>query len=235
MDFTAINQTMKLGLNIIKTLDNHFLLNALGKLQSNISIYSHFYSIPINLVFNNVETDSWFDIQKSNNHNFDRKSNTKYDCIEHDNFYTKSYKLDLTDIQKRILDKWIDIYTMMYNETIKHINYRSTHKLPFLNIGKLKKEMKNKKKMLITQSEMSIKITKNNKVTHKKVYINSHTLDYAINDALQRLNSSLTNLKQKNIKHFRLREIKLTKPDRIMKLEKSAFGKTQYVDLFWEK
>lgn len=215
---------MKKGLNIIKHMDNH-LKTDLGRLQGNISKYSHFYDIPIDLIFNNVEMDSWFDIQKAINNNFDRKSNTTYDDIEHDKFYTKSYKLDLTDMQKRLIDRWIDFYTLMYNGTIKHINYRSTHGLPFLNVGKMKKALQNIKQTLMMQSEMTLKINKKDQVIYKKVYINSHTLDYAINDAIQRFKSSLTNLKRKNIKHFRLRLIKLTKKERIMKLEKSAFGK----------
>jgi len=59
----------------------------------------------------------------------------------------------------------------------------------------------------------------------KKIYVDSHILDYAINDSLKRYESCLTNLKNRHIKHFRLRYLKCNKENKIIKIEKLAFDK----------
>jgi len=222
-----INSLIKKGLEIIKKTDKIFSSNTydLKQLQFKINKYTHFYDLPNNLIFNNIQTHSWFDMLIASNKNFTRKPLIKYDKLESDGFYTKKYKLNLTDIQKCIINRWIDSYTSMYNETIDHINYRFRNKLSFLNINMLKKHMKPIKNKIINQSKMVIKTEKNNKLNYKHVYVNSHILDYAINDANIRLKSCVTNLKKGNIKYFKLRKIKFTKPDRILKIEKLAFKK----------
>lgn len=67
---------------------------------------------------------------------------------------------------------------------------------------------------------------KNGKI--KNVKVDRHLLDYAINDALNRYRSCQTNLKNGNIKHFRLRYLKLTKPNKIIKIEKLAFRENTF-------
>jgi IS605 OrfB family transposase len=54
----------------------------------------------------------------------------------------------------------------------------------------------------------------------KEIYCNSHVLDYAINDALNRYNTCMENLKNGTIRSFKLRSIKYTKPIKIVKFEK---------------
>jgi IS605 OrfB family transposase len=220
----TFHENIRKGLFMISQIDNKLLNTNVGQLQTNIFKYSKSYVLPDNLIFNHVKSNSWFDIKKADNLNFTKNVDANYDKIEHDQFYTKQYKLNLTDLQSKIMDKWITAYTMMYNETVSHLNYRSKYDLPFLSLGNLKKKMNIKKDEITKLSEMLIVDMSENDL-HKKVYINSHTLDYAINDAMLRLKSSLTNLKKGNIKHFRLRKIKFTKLDKILKLEKSAFGK----------
>lgn len=64
-----------------------------------------------------------------------------------------------------------------------------------------------------------IKQTKQNKKQNTQV--NSHILDGAIQDACSKLKSCLTNLKNGNIKHFRLRYLKRSKDTKIIKIEKN--------------
>jgi IS605 OrfB family transposase len=222
----TFHENIRKGLSMISQIDDKLLNTSLGQLQINIYKHSKLYALPTNPTFNDVKTNSWFDIKKADNLNFTKHVDANYDKIEHDQFYTKQYKLRLTDLQSKIMDKWVDAYTMMYNETVSHLNYRSNNNLPFLKLGDLKKQMKISKDKVTQLSEMTIKtIDKKGDTVYRKVYINSHSLDYAINDAILRVTAAITNLKRGNINFFRLRKKKLTKPNKIMKLEKSAFGK----------
>lgn len=104
----------------------------------------------------------------------------------------------------------------MFNETNKYFKEHQFNKIkPQLNIGSLKQILKNKKDTIINESKMNI--------NSKNIQVSSHLLDYAINSALNRYKSCLTNLKEKNIKHFRLRYLKINKPNKILILEKEAF------------
>jgi IS605 OrfB family transposase len=106
----------------------------------------------------------------------------------------------------------------MYNATIKLIKMYifNKHKIPSLT--QIKKELANEKNNI-----RNLSILQN--IKNKNICINSHTLDYAINDALNMYNGNMTKLKNKIIKHFRLRYLKLNKPNKILKIENLATKK----------
>lgn len=127
---------------------------------------------------------------------FDKEVNIKSDKIESDGYYTEKIKLYPSDEQKNILLLWMKYYTKMYNETIRYFRICEFNgeKINF-SLGCVKKILRNPKENIINQS-------KNDGY-------------YAINDALNRLQACITNL--------RLRYIKLTKEKKIIKFEKLAF------------
>jgi hypothetical protein len=187
------------------------------KLQQNkIKEHGNKLNNPANNKFNDVNTYSWFDIKVSNEKQLFKNNKFKFesDKLQNDGFYTVPIKLYPTEKQKSILYKWLNYYIKMYNETIKYFKKcRFNKNKPTLNINILKKELQNQKRNIIESSDNKI---------------NSHMLDYAINDALNNFKSHITNLKRKNIKHFRLRYIKLNKKKKILKLEKSSFTATGF-------
>jgi IS605 OrfB family transposase len=110
------------------------------------------------------------------------------------------------------MDAYIDMYNQILNK-IKNIrkDFNKKHNSVFkyneinfdLNLNKLKVEFASFK------NELS-KITQ----------INKHILDYAIQDALTALESVRTNLNKGNVKKSRLRYLKKSKPNKIIKIEK---------------
>lgn len=132
---------------------------------------------------------------------------------------TKKILLLPTPKQKEYLLKWMDAWIVMYNKVIsiiknerkkqsiklnKSLRY-SQMNLDNLNLNKLKKDLHQFKKDLI-----------------KDTKIDSHTLDYCINDVLTMLKSSITNLKNANTKKSKLRYIKKTKKSKIFKIENNG-------------
>jgi len=118
----------------------------------------------------------------------------------------------------------MDSYICMYNkilEKIKKTRIEQTKKLNKslkyneididLNIGKLKKEFDDYKKIL-----------------GKETKINQHILDYAMNDAVSMFKSVVTNLENGNYKKSRLRYIKKSKPNKILKIEKIICTKNSF-------
>jgi putative transposase len=106
----------------------------------------------------------------------------------------------------------------MYNATLKYfkvLNMLKIKKIP--SIIDLKAKLQNKKNIIVDNS-----LIKNE---DKSYTINKHILDYAINDCLNKYKACVTNLKEKNIKSFRMRYIKLTKINKIIKIEKQSFTK----------
>ena len=197
----------------------------LAFLKSRVSKHNEQFKLPTNLNFNEIKTHSWFNIRKSNEPQlFENIKNINFELLESDGNKTRQIKLNLSNSQKIIIDKWFDMYILMYNETIGYIKKCVYNKqnIPFLS--EVKKELFNKKKEIQRNSIMSVVV--DGKL--KKVSVNSHLLDYAINDALNAYQSCMTNLQRKNIRYFRLRYLKLTKPNKIIKLEKLAFTKNGF-------
>ena len=202
----------------------------LAEFQKLIVKHRNTFKIPqkcSNNHFTDVDIHSVIDVREAiNNNNFKEiPKNITFDTIVHDGFSTAPFlKLYLTKHQKIIIDKWIDCYTEMYNATIRYFNYKKFNNLSYETVNTLKLSMKNAKNKIHQSSKIIVKV--NNKWTD--VYVNKSILDYAINDAKNRLDACLTKMKKGIIRHFRLRYIKLTKKDRIMKLEKKCFSENTF-------
>ena len=108
----------------------------------------------------------------------------------------------------------------MYNNTITHICecIKEKKEISF-TISEIKKEL----------YENKIKISEKYKFIGSKLNMPSHTLDYAINDALNAYNACVTNMERNHIKNFRLRKIKFTKKTKVFKLEKLAFKENGFL------
>ena len=167
-----------------------------------------------------IKTHSWFDITEYNQQQslFDTNINLEKDDLvdeddEYSNYFTKKIKLLPTNEQKMILFKWLDAYTYMYNRIVSYIKRCNFNKEKVVfSVTKLKKMFKKDKDEIMEMTKI--------KIGNKYKTIDSHPLDYAINDSIKRYISCITNLKKGNIKYFRLRYLKMNKPNRIFKIEK---------------
>lgn len=119
----------------------------------------------------------------------------------------------------------------MYNYVTNYFKKcRFNKTTPVFNITKLKALFSEEKKNISKWStlEFDIPNTKTKQSKKQLVTVSMHLLDYAINDAVNRFESCLTNFKNGHIKHFRLRYLKMSKPNKIMKIEKLAFQRTGF-------
>jgi putative transposase len=155
-------------------------------------------------------SNSWFDIKKNLlfNNNLYHLTIDNNDDLDESLYKCKQIQFFPTSEQKLILDEWIELYRLMMNETIYFFRKQ------FFN----KENIKTNFKKIRTLHLKNIKNTLSN---NSNIY--SHTLDYAIKDVCTNVKSILSNLKNKNITHFRLRYIKKNKPTQIVKIEKTAF------------
>ena len=158
----------------------------------------------------NEKSHSWFDIKynplfNDNIYHLTIDNNDNLDvCL----YKSKQIQIFPTQQQKLILDEWIELYRLMMNETIYFFRKQFFNKQNIItDFKKIRTQyLINKKNIIINNS---------------KIY--SHTLDYAIKDVCTNVKSILSNLKNNNIKHFRLRYIKQSKPTQLIKIEKTAF------------
>jgi len=186
---------------------------------------------------NLIKTDSWFDIQKQrslfNHANIDFKK----DVIEETIISATTYEMILTETQKKIIDKWFDCYTEMYNEALKYI--RSKYPLTkhdiiretfeddrkkharneeFYNTYYIRNNLTAIKKNIQERSTLNVSDSPN-----KRIF--SHTLDYAVQQLCANIKTSKENLISGFIKKFRLKYWKNKRPSKSMDFEKTCFNK----------
>ena len=151
--------------------------------------------------------------------------NLTSDKLENDGFRTKKIKLFLNEDQKKVILTWMKAYTLMYNNVNNYFksNFFVKQK-SLMSIKQLKAYFSDIKEKIIDDTKTRILYNNNPKI----VNVDKHLLDYAINDSLNRYKSCLTNLKNQNIKHFRLRYLKIGRANRIIKIEKLAFTKNGF-------
>lgn len=167
---------------------------------------------PKDLQYEKINTHSWFDMEKGINNEPFTKQRHQFICdkLQKVDYKCKKIMLIPTTEQKRILLEWMDAYIKMYNQTIKLFRQK------YYNNEKVTINFKSIRTNYMFDIKESI---------CSKIDINKHILDCAIKDACTSYKSALTNLKNGNITHFRLRYIKTTKRQKILKLEKLLFTK----------
>ena len=148
-------------------------------------------------------------------------SDNLIDGHKRSDIFVKTIKIKLlpTLKQREMLLIWMDAWIDMYNKVVsiikaerkkqgiklnKPLKYNEMN-LDNLNITKVKKDLHDFKKILTGKTK-----------------IDSHTLDYCINDVLTMLSSSISNLNNYNCKKSKLKYIKKTKKSKIFKLENNG-------------
>lgn len=184
-------------------------------LQNRINNFGGYFPNRINIEKQeSINTNSWFigEYTKYKLNKSPKKVKFINEKLEKADFRCRKIKIYPTEEQRTILKNWFAAYLSMYNHVIKIILTRCFNKeKQTLNWRTLRTNTNNLKEIKKSLSE--------------KTGIFSHTLDGAIQDACAALKSALTNLRNGHIKHFRLRYLKLTKPNLVLKVEKYAFSK----------
>ena len=173
---------------------------------------------PLNINYNNLETNTWFTIQESEIYNTQFRD-TNYDVLDRKNTKYKSKKvvLKFTKEQKKIINNWLDMYAEMYNITLKYIKNTIESDKKVLNYIQTRSKLSKEKDVLIKNSTIKV-----------------HDIDYAIKLACQNYKTALTNLKKGYIKHFRLRYWRQNKSIKMMNLEKLDFTSNSIRKKYWE-
>lgn len=188
-----------------------------------------------------METNSWFNINKNINKTLRTPIINDVDKLETTKYKQIKVKMILNETHKQIFQHWFKITTLMYNETLKYIheNYKFTKKEivrdilkkeiiksdKFYNKRHIRNQLNQLKKDIQKKSTLIIdkKYTKN-KNKNIKCTIDIHTLDKTIFQLVQNINSAVSNMLNGNIKRFRLKFWKYTRPSKIIELEKNKIS-----------
>ena len=182
-------------------------------------------------------TNSWFDMKtqvkrgrKSNREivNITAKEKEKYKCI--------TVSIVPNKKQRKILNRWFNAYTTMYNETLKYIKQHINDKDFTLDYKKIRNvdEIKRIKYDIHCNSygpKLSKDVRNANKINRNygripniKGAIPAHTIVNAIQLAVANYKSALSNYKNGNIKKFRIRYWKYGRTILTMGFEKCYFS-----------
>jgi transposase len=193
-----------------------------------------------------IDTNSWFNLNQTKNKHPTKCNVTSFDELNKVQHKCLKVKMILTDIHKQIFQNWFKASTYTYNKTLQYIrnNFELTKKQitkPILN-GKMDKklfldkfyirtQMKNDR--ITIQKLFSFTINKTKTITNKniKCEIDAHTLDKTIFQLIQNIKSATTNLLNNNIKRFRLKFWKYTRPKQVIELEKGKISKIDNKDI----
>lgn len=196
-------------------------------LKNNILKFHNDINLPTinNINFTNTKLINGINTSKFNynliNKNLEIKPDNLFKGKKKIDVLVKTIKIRLfpNDKQKEFLFSWFDSWIDMYNKVIslikeerkiqsikqnKPLKYNEI-KLDNLNLTKLKKDLRPFKQILISKTK-----------------IDSHTLDYCINDVLISLSSSISNLNNGHCKKSRLRFLKKSKKSKILKIENNG-------------
>lgn len=155
-----------------------------------------------------LNNNTWFNINETQRY-YTGCNNLNYKLTKNENviFRAKKVKLDLNSNQRKIIDKWLYLYSEMYNITLKYIKNNIKNDNKCYNFFNTRKALLNEKKELIKKSNIKV-----------------HDIDYAIKLACSNYKTAFSNLKVGNIKNFRIRYWSPNKIIKVMDLEKNNFN-----------
>jgi putative transposase len=183
----------------------------INKMVKKINIHKNDIWYPDNkLKSKHIKVNTWFTItEQSSTKKVHFKENV-YDVDEEETvmYHAKKVLLNLTLSQKNIINSWLNIYSKMYNISLKYIKNNIKNDKKVTNFMHLRSLLKKEKQELIQNSTITV-----------------HDTDYAIKLACQNYKSALTNYKNGNIKYFRIRYWKSNKDIKVMDMEKINFSK----------
>ena len=202
-------------------------------LKDSIINFTNLVTLPIfdDINFNDVQlidgiNTSIFDFNLINE-NIDLTEDNLINGRKRTDVFVKTYKIKLfpTLKQRDILLIWMDAWIDMYNKVISVI--KAERKTQSFSMNKsLKYNEMNLDNLSITKLKKHLYDFKKNLI--EKTKIDSHTLDYCINDVLAMLSSSISNLNNGHCKKSKLKYIKKTKKSKIFKLENNGTTITEH-------
>ena len=173
---------------------------------------THSFRPCLNSIPSNLNSHSWVDLSIYNN-NFNHLISNDFSSTY---IRTFKYKIYPTLPQKLILIKWLDSVIDVYNYTNDYLKKKIFHKN-----GSLKT---NYKKYINFYNLRRI-FTKFLNGIKNKSKINKHTLDYSIKLCVEMYKSAISNLKNKNIKQFVIRNLDYKRRRKNLVLEPNVFSK----------
>lgn len=159
---------------------------------------------------NIIDSHSWFDIKVRKNFKNPKVKNHiqyKYDYIN-----TYKIKLNLNSNQKRIIKLWLDDCIDIYNFTNQYIK------------NNLQQEYKNFKD-LVNFIKLRRILNNNIKDICNKNNLNKHTCDYAVKHCVEMYKSAYSNLKNKHIKTFNIKNLEKTRRRKNLIVEPGSVSK----------
>ena len=206
-------------------------INKLENLQKKVKKFTK--DIPLNNqticknTYNNFHLDSWL-----NNHEQNIITNNnilnidKGEINTNNNKKTQKINIIFNNDQKLKISNWFEACRIMYNKTLQYIkNYKNDHKND-------EKFNYNFKKILNYKHLRTYHLKNFKKNLENKYKLPSHVLVGAIKLVCTNYKSALTNLKNGNIKHFRIRYLKKNKKSHIFDIEKDSFHKKGFFKRF---
>jgi putative transposase len=152
----------------------------------------------------NVKSNSWFDISCKHNPN---KVTAKKETLKSSYIKTMKFPIYPNDKQKIFLDKYFLAVIKMYNITNKYISN-------FYNKNKYIETFITIRKKLYNEAQIFVKDTK----------INKHILDYSVKHCVEMYKSAISNLKNKNIKTFTIKDLNIDRNRYNLVLEPANFS-----------
>ena len=194
------------------------------------------YSVPykFNCNSNQINTNSFLSIKEYVMTNNNIKNDFKNINLNTDPKLINSLKIKmlLNKEQKDIINKWFECYTEMYNKTLHFIRnnyliYKNEIKKD--NILKLDKKSYNFFNIRSKMNTIKQKIIEKSQIENikKNTKIYSHILDEAIHQLCSNIKSAISNLKNGNIKKFRIKYWKIFRPSMTLSVEQSYLTKNQ--------
>lgn len=180
----------------------------------------------------NIDCNSWFTANKSINKTVRNPKVVSYDKLESTNYKQIKVKMILDESHKTVFQHWFKTTTYMYNETLKYIreNYKFTKKEITRDIlgnqVKISNKFTDKYYIRKQLNKLKTKIQKDSIIVVNgiKCKIDIHTLDKTIFQLVQNIKAAVTNMFNGNIKRFRLKFWKFTRPSKMFELEKNKIS-----------